>query len=79
MSNVTIEGLDMFDLINILNTKNKKWQAICLQEVEEILDKNSEEYRLVRKAILDSMNTYTRSTFRVLFGNIEIDTSYRRK
>ncbi len=64
-----IQGLDVLDIINIVGKKNKKYQAIILQDIEEILDKDSDEYKIIRKIILDSYNSYTRSVLRAIFGS----------
>lgn len=68
MGNV-IQGLDLMDVVYFVQKKNKKFQAILLQDVENVLNKDSEEYREVRKLVLDSYNAYTRSILRVIFGN----------
>lgn len=70
---VVVQGLDLMDIITFVSKKNKKFQAISLSELEEIIDKEKypEIYREVRKLILDGFNNYTRSIVRVLFGDIE--------
>jgi hypothetical protein len=64
-----IVGLDIVDLVLLTQQKNRKFQAILLQEIEEVLDKNSPEFIKVRGLILDSFNNYTRSLLRTIFGN----------
>lgn len=64
-----IQGLDLLDVIHFVSKKNKKFQAILLQDVEQVLGKDTLEYAEVRKLILDSYNSYTRSILRVIFGN----------
>ena len=66
-----ITGLSLLDIVSYISRKNKKFQAILLSEIEEVLDKDSEEYQLVRKIILDNFNNYTRSVVRAIFGDIE--------
>ena len=68
---VKIEGLDLIDVVNFIHKRNKKYQAILLADIEEVLGKNSQEFNLIRKLVLDSYNDYTRSLIRLLFGNIE--------
>ena len=68
MSSV-IQGLDPLDIIYFVNKKNKKFQAILLQDVEEVLGVDSPEYKEVRRLFLDSFNNYTRSILRIIFGN----------
>jgi hypothetical protein len=64
-----IQGLDIIDLIVIVGQKNKKFTAITLQEIEEVLGKDSKEYSAVRKIVLDCFNNYTRSIMRSIFGD----------
>lgn len=68
---VIIDGLNMFDVINLVSRKNRRYMANALDEIEEILGKDSEQFVMVRKVVLDTMNDYTRSVFVTLFGNIE--------
>jgi len=68
---VIIQGLDLQDIIDFIDKKNKKFQAITLTEYEEILDKNSPEFKAIRKITLDGYNNYTRSVVRAIFGDIE--------
>lgn len=68
---VTISGLDMVELLDFIASKNKKYQAMMLADLEEILDENSESFILIRKLFLDYMNKYTRGIARMLTGNIE--------
>jgi hypothetical protein len=66
-----IQGLDLKDIIGFIEKKNKKFQAITLSEFEEIMDKNSDEFKAMRKITLDNYNNYTRSVIRAIFGEIE--------
>jgi len=68
---VIIDGLNMFDVINLISRKNRRYMANALDELEEILGKDSEQFIAARKVVLDTMNDYTRSVFVNLFGNIE--------
>ncbi len=68
---VVIQGLDVIDVIRFIIKKNKKFEAIILSELEEILDPKSDEFNLIRKLFLDGFNDYTRSIFRVIFGDVE--------
>lgn len=79
MSNqVTIEGLDIIDLVGEIDKKDRRFKAVCLQALEETTELSPEQFKIVRKIILDSMSSYTRSLVRMLFGEIEIDI-YRKK
>jgi hypothetical protein len=64
-----IQGVDIIELIMDVGQKNKKFTAKTLQEIEAIMGKDSPEYPLVRKAVLDCFNNYTRSIMRSVFGN----------
>lgn len=64
-----IQGLDVIDIITIVGKKNRKYQAVLLGEIEQIISKDTEEYQKVRKSILDSFNGYTRSVLRLVFGD----------
>jgi hypothetical protein len=68
MDNKIIEGLDVLDIVSIIDKKSRAYQAIILQEVEGVIPKNSPEFSKVRKIVLDNMNEYTRSMLRAVFG-----------
>lgn len=68
---VLIQGLDLQDIIGFIEKKNKKFQAITLTEFEEVMDKNTAEFRAIRKITLDNYNNYTRSVIRAIFGDVE--------
>jgi hypothetical protein len=63
-----IQGMDIIEYITNLLQKNRKYQAIMLQEIENILGRDSEEFSQVRKIILDKSNDYTRSILKSIFG-----------
>ena len=67
LSGIIIEGIDIVDLSHYISKKNKKYQAMILSDLEDILDSRSEEFKLVRKIVLDSFNDYTRSIMRLVF------------
>jgi hypothetical protein len=71
MNEIKIEGLDLVDVTNYISAKRNKFMAMMLTELEIIFPKDTKEYKLVRKVILDGMNDYTRSLMRVIFGEIE--------
>jgi hypothetical protein len=68
---ITIEGLDVLDVLHFITKKKDKFIAITLANLEEVMDKDSNEYKYVRKLLLDGFNDYTRSLLRILFGQIE--------
>jgi len=69
--NVIIDGLDILEVMKFIQAKNKKYQAILLGDIEHLLGRNSKEFRVIRKLILDSTNDYTRSVLKIIFGDIE--------
>jgi uncharacterized protein YehS (DUF1456 family) len=68
---VVIEGLDVIDVVRYISRKKDKFIAIVLADLEEVMEKDSNEYKFVRKLFLDGFNDYTRSVMRTLFGNVE--------
>jgi hypothetical protein len=66
---VIIEGLNVLEIVKFLGNKNKKYLAITLNNIEDVLDPNTEEYKLVRKEVLDGFNEFTRAIVEVLFGD----------
>lgn len=71
MTRIEVEGLDIIDVLEFMKKKKNKFIAIMLGDLEMVFEKDSKEYKYVRKLILDGMNDYTRSLLRVLFGDIE--------
>ncbi len=68
---LTIEGLDIIDVVRYISRKKDKFIAIVLADLEEVMDKETNEYKFIRKVFLDGFNDYTRSIMRTLFGNVE--------
>jgi len=66
---VIIEGLNVLEIVKFLGNKNKKYLAITLNNIEDVLDPNSEDYKLIRKEVLDGFNEFTRAIVEVLFGD----------
>jgi len=66
---VIIEGLNVIEIVKFLGNKNKKYLAITLNNIEDVLEPNSEEYKLIRKEVLDGFNEFTRAIVEVLFGD----------
>jgi hypothetical protein len=71
-----IQGLDSLDIVSFIGRKNKKFQAIMLQEMEDILGRDTPEYIAIRKLVLDGFNNYTRSMMRAIFG---VDYEYMER
>lgn len=70
MNEVTIDGLDLVDVLQQITRKKKKFIKITLDEIEDAMN-DEEAYKIVRKAVLDGFNDYTRSFMRAFFGEIE--------
>ena len=66
---VIIEGLNVLEVVKFLRNKNKKYLAITLNNIEDVLESDSEEYKLIRKEVLDGFNEFTRAIVEVLFGD----------
>jgi hypothetical protein len=71
MSDKVIQEMDTLELVRSIGRKNKKMQAILLQKLETLVDKDSKEYEEMRKVILDESNNYSRAIVRIIFGDIE--------
>jgi len=76
-TNIIINGLDAIDTITFIRKKTKRFQALLLDDVENVIDKDSEDFIKVRKLILDYFNDYTRSIIRLIFGDIEKENVQR--
>lgn len=70
-NSVIIEGLDLFDVVTAIDKKMGKFIALTLQEIET-LNIKEEDYKLIRTFVLNGFNDFTRSTLRLLFGDVEI-------
>lgn len=66
---VVIQGLDVFDVVGFITAKNKKFQAVFLNDLEEVVGKDTDAFNRIRKLYLDSQNNFTRSVLRAIFGN----------
>jgi len=71
MGQVVIDGLNMFDIITILDKKKRRYIKIALDDLERIVPNDSEQFIRARKLFLDTFNDYHRSILITLFGNIE--------
>jgi hypothetical protein len=63
-----MQNLEIFDMIEFINQKKRLHQKLALNGIEEILDKNSPEYKAIRKLVLDNSNEFARSIVRSIFG-----------
>lgn len=66
---IEVNGLDMIDVLSAIKRRQGRYLALLLKDLEEILDTDSDEYKLTRKLVLDHFNDYTRSIFRILIGD----------
>jgi len=64
-----IQAVDLVTLIGYIDKRNKKLQAILLQNMEKNFDKGSKEYIELRKIILDETSDFARSVVRKIFGD----------
>ena len=67
-----IQGLDPIDIMETISQKQRKFLAIGLQSIEEIMG-DDPNYKYVRQAFLSNFNNYTRSISRSIFGDIEME------
>jgi len=68
---IDINGLDLIGFMNLSFRRTRRYSAITLAEIED-LGLTEDQYKYVRKAVLDNMNELTRSILRdVLGGDIE--------
>lgn len=67
-SGIFINGLDLIDILSFIKSKNKRYMAMTLQDIEGYIGKDHPNYTLARKAILDGFNNYTRSLVRAIFS-----------
>jgi hypothetical protein len=63
-----IQELDVVDVVNFIGKKNKTFQAIFLTDLEEVVGKDTQTYVAIRKLFLDTLNNYTRSVLKLIFG-----------
>lgn len=69
-----IQGLDILDIIKIADKKKNKFLVLTLQEIEGV-GVDSEDFKMIRKFVLDGFGEFTRSLMRALLGDFE-DTKY---
>lgn len=66
-----IQNVDAMDIISFVKTKNKTFQAVFLNGLEQVLDKDSSEFKQIRKLYLDSTNNFKRTVITTIFGEVE--------
>jgi len=64
------QGLEELEIIKLIQKKKKRYCAIALNDLEEIID-DQELFKSVRKIFLDNINSYTRSMFTIVGISVE--------
>ena len=72
-----INGLDLLDILGLIKRKQSRYIALLLNDIEEVLEFDQEAFSIVRKILLDYINDYTRSIFRILIGDDVEGLTYR--
>ena len=72
-----INGLDLLDILGLIKRKQSRYIALLLNDVEEVLEFDPEAFSIIRKILLDYINDYTRSIFRILIGDDVEGLTYR--
>ncbi len=63
-------NLGILDIMYTIQSRQRLYLAIQLQDAERILGKETPEFRQVRKTILDNNNEFVRSIVRAIFGDL---------
>jgi hypothetical protein len=63
-----IQGIDLLDAIKFIDRKCNVHIAVLLGNLEDVLGKDTEYYKKVRKLVLDSFNSYKKSILMIIFG-----------
>lgn len=64
-----IQGLDIEDIVKFVSRKKRVFIRVSLDDLENVLGKDTEQYKEVRKIFLNNFNDYERSVLRAIFGN----------
>lgn len=70
-------AFDLIDVLSLIKRKQRRYIALLLNDVEELMYDEPEKYSYLRKILLDYFNDYTRSIFRILMGDEVEGLSYR--
>lgn len=72
MGNSTVvQEIDTLDIIKNIGRESKRFQAVFLQKLEEVMDKNDPNYPNIRKMFLDESSNFARAVAREIFGDID--------
>ena len=63
-------GLPEIEIIKLINKRKKRYCAIALNDLEELIGQG-EQFKEIRKIVLDNMNGFTRSVFTVIGIDVE--------
>jgi len=63
-----IDGLDMIDIIGLIERKKGRFLAILASDLEREFKNDPAKFKIIKKLVFDCMNDYTRSVNRVLVG-----------
>lgn len=69
--NIRIHGIDLMEAVRYITTKNNRYIAITLQEIENILGAGNPDMIKIRKHVLDGFNNYTRSLGKLFLKDVE--------
>jgi hypothetical protein len=68
---IMVHDLDIISMINLAERRQRKYLAIMLNELEEVV-KDPAIYKQVRKTVLDNVNELKRAWLRDIFsGDVE--------
>lgn len=70
MDEGVFQEVNVLKLIKAIGRRSKVTQAKILQRLEEVID-NPEDYKEIRKFVLDEINELTRAFVNETFGEIE--------
>jgi len=73
MIGTLFENINVIDVVEFLIRKAKKFEAVALSDIENVLVDRPEEYEVIRKIFLDTMNNYVRLILKTLFNDIEAE------
>lgn len=68
---VFFQGFDVMDTVGYIGKITKRYQANLLAEIEGVISPDSDDYRTIRKLVLDSTNNFSRAVVKSIFGDID--------
>jgi aryl carrier-like protein len=64
-----IQGIDPIELIRLVDKRKTVHQRVMLNELEKIIDPNTNTFKRIRKLILDNSNDFSRTIIKEIFGS----------